>query len=91
MELEGTVIYKLEDKGSVDRPVLVVDVPKVSLMSAVPEDCVVMAAGGTVLCHAAMVARHRSLKALFQVGSAVLQLQKGDRVRISTLGRVDKK
>ncbi len=69
-------------------PVLLLDSPQVEEVMEAPDDFVLLAAGGSALCHAAMIARQRGVAALFGVGDEVRTLQVGDRVRLTASGRV---
>jgi len=89
-ECECVVVHPNEAAPCEARPLVVVDVPTVDLLASVAKDVVVVARGGTRLCHAAMIARERGIAALFGAGDAVAELAPGDRVRVRKEGRVEK-
>jgi hypothetical protein len=82
-ECEG-MVNTLDACGAGD--VVVVNVPTVKQVLSLPPDCVLLAAAGTRLCHAALVARLHGRTALFGAGAAVLALKPGDRVFLGHKG-----
>lgn len=66
---------------------VVLGLPTAHEIGELPAGSLVLAAGGTALCHAALVARQRGLRALFGAGDAVRGLQPGERIRLKRDGR----
>jgi len=79
-ELERTV-------GSGAESIVVLDLPTVEVVSSLASGTVVLAAGGTALCHAALVCRQKGIPAVFGAGEAVRALAPGTRVRLRRDGR----
>ncbi|MFO7566229.1 MAG: hypothetical protein R6X02_26540 [Enhygromyxa sp.] len=61
--------------------------PTVDAIAALPAGSLIIAAGGTALCHAALVARGRGVVGLFDAGPEVASLEPGDVVRLGRDGR----
>jgi hypothetical protein len=77
------------DAGPVGQPVIwFLDAPDVMAIAAVPVGVPVVAASGSALCHAALVARARGVPALFQAGESTRSIVTGQRVRLTRSGRV---
>jgi len=86
-ELRG-VVADAGDAGGEESPVLVLNTPTASALAAVPRGWAVVAAGGSALCHAALVARQRGIPALFCAGPGVLSFQRGQVLTIDKKGRI---
>lgn len=66
---------------------VVVDAPTVEDVQRLEEGRLLVAASGSPLCHAGLVARARGARALFGAGPAVLALPEGARIEIGRDGR----
>lgn len=70
------------------RPVVVIDTPYVNRVAALDPGLVLLSAGGSALCHAAMIIRQRQLTALLAAGPLVRELRPGDEVTLTRKGQV---
>lgn len=83
--LTGTITRQIP---SAPGSILLVKTPTADLVSRLAPGQVLMAASGSALCHAALVAQQRGVLALFGVGT-ISDLREGDVVHLSPKGRVE--
>jgi hypothetical protein len=88
LDIPSVSVCLSESGGAGEAGALIVDLPTALLVASLARGTLLIARAGSALCHAALVARQRGMKALFGVGSAVEGLATGDRIRVTRSGEI---